>query len=612
MVVAVMVAGVFAFTANTADAQVACTVVSTLRQGSVGTEVMCLQTKLGITADGKFGPMTAAAVRAFQTANGLSADGIVGPMTRSVLGGGAVVTPGLPAGCTSTAGYSPVTGQPCSGGSGVNLPAGCTSTVGYSPTTGVKCDGTSTPPVTTTGEGVVTLSYAPVPANSTSVDKGQSKNVMALEVKATGSDMNVNRIWLNIGTRAWLSASEVAIMDGSTVIATLPLSASTVSEVTAGSVWRLEFNGLNINVPVNTTKTLTFKVTRPELTSANDNIVIATSSTLRATDGAGFSETYTLGGRTWVMSSNTAAVGTLTNTLSASNPKAQSNSGLSTTAGSLTAVELLRFDLKAKDGAVNVTRVQGTVAVASGTCALAECLASVELRDGSTVLSSKSAASPFDFNELDIDIAEGATKTLSVWGQANHVAASFVVKGDAIVAAVTAVTGTSGPSFTAANAANTVTGNNQYLFEYAPTITLGAASATNSGVDNRDGSFSLAFNITAPAGSDIYVSNTAVSTNAASRFFAEKTAAMGGTLAVSLSATNATAVGGDLAYRISAGQTATFTVTGLVPGATGTAGFTGMKLTEFDWNTTNATAGDVDQTWGLTDFKTPAVFVTGA
>lgn len=52
-----------------------------LRQGSSGEQVKQLQTMLGITADGIFGPKTAEAVKAYQTKNGLTADGIVGPQT---------------------------------------------------------------------------------------------------------------------------------------------------------------------------------------------------------------------------------------------------------------------------------------------------------------------------------------------------------------------------------------------------------------------------------------------------------------------------------------------------------------------------------------------------
>jgi putative chitinase len=52
-----------------------------LRLGSTGNDVVKLQEKLGLVADGNFGPMTDRAVRAWQSANGLKVDGIVGPMT---------------------------------------------------------------------------------------------------------------------------------------------------------------------------------------------------------------------------------------------------------------------------------------------------------------------------------------------------------------------------------------------------------------------------------------------------------------------------------------------------------------------------------------------------
>lgn len=59
----------------------------TLRSGSANDPglVKIVQAKVGVPADGVFGPNTLAAVRAFQTANGITADGIVGPDTWALI-----------------------------------------------------------------------------------------------------------------------------------------------------------------------------------------------------------------------------------------------------------------------------------------------------------------------------------------------------------------------------------------------------------------------------------------------------------------------------------------------------------------------------------------------
>lgn len=53
----------------------------TLRNGSQGANVQTVQRRLGINADGKFGPGTVAAVKRLQTSKRLAADGVVGPLT---------------------------------------------------------------------------------------------------------------------------------------------------------------------------------------------------------------------------------------------------------------------------------------------------------------------------------------------------------------------------------------------------------------------------------------------------------------------------------------------------------------------------------------------------
>jgi putative chitinase len=54
---------------------------TTIRRGSKGPTVAAVQTKLGLTADGDFGPGTERALMGWQRENGLEPDGVAGPLT---------------------------------------------------------------------------------------------------------------------------------------------------------------------------------------------------------------------------------------------------------------------------------------------------------------------------------------------------------------------------------------------------------------------------------------------------------------------------------------------------------------------------------------------------
>jgi peptidoglycan hydrolase-like protein with peptidoglycan-binding domain len=60
-------------------------ITSTLKTGSKGAPVECLQSMLGIKVDGDFGQATKSAVMSFQKDNGIKADGVVGASTRAAL-----------------------------------------------------------------------------------------------------------------------------------------------------------------------------------------------------------------------------------------------------------------------------------------------------------------------------------------------------------------------------------------------------------------------------------------------------------------------------------------------------------------------------------------------
>ena len=85
MVVAVMVVGLAVDVNQAAAAD--CTITTTLKVGSKGDEVKCLQTAVGVKADGSFGPKTKAAVMAWQKTAGLTADGVFGAKSRAAFAG---------------------------------------------------------------------------------------------------------------------------------------------------------------------------------------------------------------------------------------------------------------------------------------------------------------------------------------------------------------------------------------------------------------------------------------------------------------------------------------------------------------------------------------------
>jgi peptidoglycan hydrolase-like protein with peptidoglycan-binding domain len=57
-----------------------------VKRGDRGLAVRSIQRRLGIVADGVFGPLTERAVKRFQRRHSLVPDGIVGPLTRGALG----------------------------------------------------------------------------------------------------------------------------------------------------------------------------------------------------------------------------------------------------------------------------------------------------------------------------------------------------------------------------------------------------------------------------------------------------------------------------------------------------------------------------------------------
>lgn len=204
---------------SSAEAQV-CTITMTLRQGSTGAEVMCLQSLVGASPDGKFGPMTAAAVKVWQTSKGLAPDGVFGPMSRGAMGG---AVSGCPAGQ-----FNPMTGQACGGA--VSTVPGCLAGYAFSSTTGASCTGgssggSSSGPLVG-GAGSITLTASGSYSSEKVGEGDKDVKVMGVDVEAANeSDVQllstkVEFIQDTAGDpkQVWKYATEVSVwLDGEEV-----------------------------------------------------------------------------------------------------------------------------------------------------------------------------------------------------------------------------------------------------------------------------------------------------------------------------------------------------------------------------------------------------------
>jgi len=133
----------------------------TLRQGSTGTFVSSLQAALNtctgsaLSTDGKFGPATTTAVKAFQASKSLNADGVVGAMTKQAL-----------IGCGVNSNPNNNSNSNSNSNSSSTLKGGAGSANVTSTSTGVESD----------------------------VKEGATENVLGFRVEADGSDIEVTGV----------------------------------------------------------------------------------------------------------------------------------------------------------------------------------------------------------------------------------------------------------------------------------------------------------------------------------------------------------------------------------------------------------------------------------
>lgn len=240
MVVAVMLVGVVAV-ATTASAD--CSITTTLRVGSRGAEVKCLQTGLNLKADGVFGKNTKAALMQWQASKNLVADGILGAKGRAAWGN---TTPSTP------------------------------------PTT---------PPVVTSGPISVMVS-SDTPATGYIIDNQATADLLHLTFTGTGT---VNSVTLHrTGISDQNTLSNVYLYDGVNRL-TDGYSFNTASDIVIN----------NLGLAVNGSRTIQVKADASSTASNNSTITVALTSFTPA--GGSATATNLLGNVMWLASGSSLA-----------------------------------------------------------------------------------------------------------------------------------------------------------------------------------------------------------------------------------------------------------------------------------------------------------------
>src|SRR3989344_153982 len=470
---------------GTTTTTTACTFTRSLTMSSTGADVTCLQSYLvaqghlvmpvGV-AMGYFGNLTKAAVAAWQAANGVApAVGYFGPI--------------------SQARYSAVAG----------------TTTGGTTVPGTTVPGT-TVGITTPGvEGTITASKAATPASGTKVYEGGAKvGVLGIKLEAKISDIKIERVKLkldfvtsgNSDQQFYTKiANNIYVMDGSTILASMPLDATTV--VKEGSDYYVTVSGFSFIVPKDATEVLTIAVDPKaswDSTFDNDSWKVTVPvDGVRGVDGAGINEfsPATAFNNEFTSAADVVDSAAVTLSLASDSPVTSqviANEGSSD--NELDGLTLAKFNFKGEKDQVMVTDlvvdiVRGGVANASSATST-----TAYIYDGSTLVGSASVvgtsltAMSATFSDIDWIIPADTTKTLTVKidvDSAQLTADTFAADIGSTSAVATNVTSenSAGSSITETGSA---VGKTITVRKVGPEISLVSKSITTNGVPQSNDS----------------------------------------------------------------------------------------------------------------------------
>lgn len=634
LVVAIMFVGAFAL--NPAKASADCTITNTLTVGSVGGDVSCLQSKVGATADGKFGPMTKSRVVAWQASHGLVADGVVGPMTRAALNALDIVVSGnFPVGCTSAVGYSNITGLPCSGGSsnlpagclpgyvysattgmpcssGSNFPVGCSSTLGYSTTTGVKCDGNQN---SGNDNGDLHGSDGDITVSQTAADvekevaEGRSEKVLGFRVEAEDSDIKVNSVKVTLENTDTASSKRpdryintIEIWKGDTKVGSIKGTDLTRG---SGNTYSKSITLSDAVVREGSGNRQTFyvvfkavsKIDSGDMQSASFDLDL---NSIRFSDASGSSMTSSVSlGVNGINFTDLATSGEVRMKVSLGGNNPDEGSIQVNEFSSTSNVLLLGFQLKAESTDMSVSEL--SVNLESTLSDLNKILSEVKLMKGSTTLADYSGPFDSDMSQRiqfdlydDLDIDEGDTETLQIVAkllkQDNNFDNGATLRASLATPLATYLVAEDENGDDIVNFSGSATGYAQTLFVNGATIAYVSSTSTQVDQAGKVRDFTLVFDVTA-VGDDLTIDRTSLDDN--NNDGIQYIVSGSGTNTESANLSSNASLSGSI-YTVYEGQTRRFTLTVTV--TTDTTGQKKIVLQEVAGVSTTSTIESVSAT----------------
>ncbi len=527
----ISVAVVFAFAfAKMASATV--TVPPTLMQGSHGTQVMNVQTVVGVTADGSFGPMTKAAVIAWQSAHGLTADGVVGPMTAAAMNGTSSTGALCPNGNTVA---SSCTLPPSGSSSGPTCPNGNLISNNCLPsgTTGGPLAGLS---------GTIANVNELSAYNNEEVAEGDSDvKVAGFDVKAS-NDGDIQLVSTKItfaisnssgSTRLGDYVDSISIWQGSTKIGSA--DASDFNKDSTGN-YSKTISLSNSVVRADKTEKFYISVDAPSSLDSGDldsETVTIDVENLRYKDGSGVVTTedgYDLDGMDVgiaFVDFSTAADTNFKISTDTSTPDA----GIvivddtDTTDG----VTLLKGKIKIEGtsdvtlnelpisltvtGATNIDALTGNVVLTIGGEEFSESTGA-----NCDVTCATNTTATLTFDDLDFDMNAGDTVNFSIKADIEALDGVSFDEGDTLTASLSTINrglidaeNSEGDQLTSGEKTGTATGQTQEFRTQGISLDLVSVSAVKTANDTNDldtGTFTIKFKVTA-VGDDVYIATTA-------------------------------------------------------------------------------------------------------